>query len=393
MQDFFGGTFGGAYVPEILWSSLSDLSNVYQKLSRDVDFQKKLDSIRSHYLGRPTPLTYASSFSKAVGTRVFLKREDLLHTGAHKMNNTIGQVLMTSFLNKKKVIAETGAGQHGVATATAASLLGLECKVFMGEKDMKRQELNVFRMKLLGAEVIPVSSGGKTLKDATNEALRYWASSFRDTHYVIGSVVGPSPFPKIVRDFQSVIGDEVKQQLQDQEGVLPDYLVACVGGGSNAMGLFYPFRDNLTVKLIGVEAGGYGSQVGQHCATLTRGHPGVLHGALTYLLQDDEGQVSDTSSISAGLDYPGVGPEHSFYKDSERATYEIVDDQGALDAVSFLAQTEGVICALETAHAISYVYQNKDRFKKDDVIVINVSGRGDKDMPQIMDLLKDSFHE
>lgn len=375
------GQYGGRYVPEILIPALDELAATYAKYKNETDFCAELDYYFREYVGRPTPLYYARRLSEYLcGAKIYLKREDLCHTGAHKLNNVMGQILLARRMGKPRIIAETGAGQHGVATATACALFGMQCHVYMGVEDMERQALNVFRMRLLGTEVIPVTSGTQTLKDATSEAIRDWVTNVRDTHYIIGSVVGPHPYPMMVRDFQSVIGVETKQQIIEKEGRLPDYAIACVGGGSNAMGMFYPFADDPSVKLIGVEAAGEGIETDRHCATLSLGSPGVLHGSMSYLLQDDDGQVQLTHSISAGLDYPGVGPEHSFYKDSGRASYVNITDTEALDAFQLLSKTEGIIPALESAHAIAYACKFVPTLSSDQVVVICLSGRGDKDV-------------
>ncbi|NGQ94561.1 tryptophan synthase subunit beta [Brevibacillus sp. SYP-B805] len=377
------GPFGGKFVPETLMNALEELEKAFAEAQQDPAFLAELSSLLDKYAGRPTPLYYAARMTEALGgARIYLKREDLNHTGAHKLNNALGQGLLARRMGKKAIIAETGAGQHGVASATVAAKLGLSCKVFMGEEDIKRQELNVFRMKLLGAEVIPVTSGTRTLKDATNEAIRYWVSHVDDTFYVIGSVVGPHPYPYMVREFQKVIGEETRSQILRQIGRLPDEVVACVGGGSNAIGMFYPFLHD-EVKLRGVEAAGHGLDTGKHAATLTLGRPGVIHGSLTYLLQDEFGQVQEAHSISAGLDYPGVGPEHAYLKESKRVTYTSVTDEEALAAVQFLCRTEGIIPALESAHAVAEVMKLAPRRPKDVVIVICLSGRGDKDVAAI----------
>lgn len=374
------GKFGGQYVPETLMSALEELHAQYLKARRDKEFRKELTYWLGEYAGRPSPLYFAENLTGAIGSaKIYLKREDLNHTGAHKINNTLGQALLAVRMGKKRVIAETGAGQHGVATATAAALFGLKCDVYMGEEDEKRQALNVFKMKLLGARVIPVFSGSRTLKDATNEAMRDWMSSVGDTHYIIGSVVGPHPFPLIVRDFQCVIGRETRRQILRKEGRLPDYLVACIGGGSNAAGFFYPFEKDKKVKFIGVEAAGGGLSSGKHAASLCKGKPGVLHGSMSYVLQDKYGQTLPVHSVSAGLDYPGVGPEHSYWKETGRAEYAAVTDKEALDAFELLSHTEGMLPALECAHAIAYVKKKAKRFKKKDIIIICLSGRGDKD--------------
>jgi len=374
------GQFGGRFVPETLMSALQELELEYLAAKKDPKFKKELASYNEHFIGRPTPLYFAKNLTKIFGrAKIYLKREDLCHTGAHKINNTIGQGLLALRMKKPRVIAETGAGQHGVATATAASLFDLKCDVFMGEEDVERQSLNVFRMKLLGTKVVPVSGGSKTLKDAINEALRDWVTTVRDTHYIFGTVAGPHPFPMIVRDFQSIIGTEAKQQILNYEKKLPDYLLACIGGGSNSMGLFYPFF-NTRAKFIGVEAAGKGLATGQHAATLEKGSVGVLHGSRSYVLQDKEGQIKIAHSISAGLDYPGVGPEHAYYKSIGRAQYVSVTDKEALEAFKMLSEIEGIIPALETAHAISYLKKLIPRTKKSDVVILCLSGRGDKDV-------------
>ncbi len=374
------GKYGGKFVPETLMPALEQLEKEYLKAKDDPKFNEELKYYLNQYVGRPSPLYYAKRLTeKLSGAKIYLKREDLNHTGAHKINNTLGQVLLAIRMGKERIIAETGAGQHGVATATAAAMFGMKCDVYMGEEDIRRQSLNVFKMKLLGANVIPVKSGSKTLKDATNEALRDWMSSVENTHYIIGSVVGPHPYPMMVRDFQVVIGQEVKEQIQKAEGQLPDYIIACVGGGSNAIGVFYPFIEDKDVKLIGVEAGGLGFDVGQHAASLSRGEKGVLHGSLSYVLQDDDGQTSLVHSISAGLDYPGVGPEHSYLKDTGRAEYVSVTDDEAVDAFNLCTRLEGIIPALEASHAIAYTVKFAPTIEKDKIIVINLSGSGDKD--------------
>jgi tryptophan synthase beta chain len=379
------GSFGGKFVPETLMNALTELEEAYQHYIKDESFQNELRYLLTRYSGRPTPLYYAEGLTRHLGgAKIYLKREDLNHTGAHKINNSIAQGLLAKRMGKKKVIAETGAGQHGVATATVAALLGLECKVFMGVEDMQRQQLNVFRMKLLGAEVIPAESGTQTLKDATNEAIRYWVSNVEDTFYIIGSVVGPHPYPMMVRDFQRIIGDETREQILETEGRLPDTIVACVGGGSNAMGIFYPFVQDSTVALRGVEAAGQGVDTDKHAATLTKGRPGVLHGSLTYLLQDEYGQVQEAHSISAGLDYPGVGPEHAYLKETERAQYTHVTDREALESIMLLSRTEGIIPALESAHAIAEVVKLAPTLPNDHIVVVSLSGRGDKDVEAIM---------
>lgn len=382
------GSFGGQFVPELLMPALLQLEKAYEDAMNDPDFIKEVNYYLKDYVGRETPLYHAANLSKKLGgPDIYLKREDLNHTGAHKINNTVGQALLTLRMGKKKVVAETGAGQHGVATATVCALLGLECVVFMGEEDIRRQKLNVFRMELLGAKVESVSQGSGTLKDAVNEALRYWVSHVTDTHYIIGSVVGPHPFPKIVRDFQSVIGSETKQQLMEKTGSLPDAVVASVGGGSNAMGMFYPFIEDESVKLYGVEAGGSGIETSQHAATLSAGKIGILHGTLTNLLQDENGQIEEAYSISAGLDYPGVGPEHSHLHDTKRALYTSITDKEALEAFKYLSRTEGIIPALESAHAVAFAMKLAKEMKKGEKLVICLSGRGDKDVEAVKDEL------
>lgn len=374
------GVYGGRYVAETLMPAILELEQAYNSIGREVDFARELRSLLKDYAGRPTPLFEAKRLSEMNGgARIFLKREDLAHTGAHKINNTLGQALLARRMGKKKVIAETGAGQHGVATATAAALFGMECRIFMGEEDIRRQGPNVQRMELLGAEVIPVSSGTGTLKDAMNEAMRYWVSAVRDTFYVIGSVAGPHPYPMMVRDFQRVIGDEARAQILDAEGRLPDAIVACVGGGSNAMGLFYPFLED-PVEIIGVEAAGLGVSTGKHAATLGAGSIGVLHGSKSYVLQDGCGQIMEAHSISAGLDYPGVGPEHAYLKDLGRARYEAITDGQALQAFQSLCVLEGIIPALESSHALAGGMLEAARRSKSDIIIVNLSGRGDKDL-------------
>ncbi len=376
------GEFGGRFIPETLLPTLQELEAAYRSAKKNPAFRQELAGHLRDFVGRPTPLMYAKRLSEAIGRgRIYLKREDLCHTGAHKINNAMGQVLLTRYLGKKRVIAETGAGQHGVATATAAAFFGLECDVFMGEEDIVRQAPNVFRMQRLGARVIPVKTGTRTLKDAINEALRDWVTNVRTTHYVIGSAVGPHPFPMMVRDFQSVIGKEARHQILQKEGRLPSYLVACVGGGSNAIGLFHPFYNDRSVKMLGVEPAGKGLGTGRHAAPLARGKKGIFHGTLSYLLQDKEGQITGTHSISAGLDYPGVGPEHSYYKDSGRATYVSATDKQCIEGFELLCRTEGIIPALEPAHAIGYLKTFAKRIKTNDVIIVGLSGRGDKDMP------------
>ena len=377
------GEFGGKFAPETLIPPLEELERGYKEITKSKKFQKELNYYLSEYAGRPTPLYFARNFSDYVGCKVYLKREDLAFTGAHKINNTIGQVLLAKMMGKKRIIAETGAGQHGVATATASALLGMECVIYMGEIDWERQSLNVYRMKLLGAEVISVKSGSKTLKDAINEAMRDWITNFKNTHYVIGSVVGPHPYPVMVRDFQSVIGKEAKRQILKKEKRLPDYLIACVGGGSNSIGLFHPFYKDKNVKFIGIEAAGKGLNTGEHAATLCKGEKGILHGSYTYILQDRNGQIHPTHSVSAGLDYPGVGPEHSFYKETGRAEYFAATDKEALRGFHILSKLEGIIPALEPSHAIGWIVKNRKRFKKDEIIILCLSGRGDKDVMEV----------
>ena len=378
------GTFGGRFVPETLFPALEELEETYENLKNDDSFKEELEELLSKYCGRPSPLYYAERLTKELGgAKIYLKREDLNHTGAHKINNAIGQALIAHRMGKKRIIAETGAGQHGVASATAAARFGMECRVFMGTEDMRRQALNVDRMRLLGTEVVPVTSGSQTLKDATNEAIRYWVSNVEDTHYIIGSAVGPHPYPAIVRDLQRIIGDETMLQLKESEGRLPDLIMACVGGGSNAIGIFYPFIDDKSVRMIGVEAAGRGVETGEHAATLSAGRIGVLHGSRSYLLQDDEGQIKEAYSLSAGLDYPGVGPEHSFLKDSGRIEYTSVTDKEALDAFSLLSRLEGIIPALESAHAVAQAVKTAPVLSEDTLLVINLSGRGDKDMNSV----------
>lgn len=382
------GSFGGRFVPETLMPAIIELEAAYQEAIDDPNFQNELANYLKQYVGRETPLYYAERLTKAFGgAKIYLKREDLNHTGAHKINNALGQALLTLRMGKKKVVAETGAGQHGVATATVSALLGLECIIFMGKEDIRRQKLNVFRMELLGAKVVEVSQGSGTLKDAVNEALRYWVTNVEDTHYILGSVVGPHPFPKIVRDFQSIIGSETKQQFALAEGGLPDAILACIGGGSNAIGMFYPFINDQKVKLYGIEAGGSGIESGKHAATLTDGKVGVLHGTMTYLLQDQYGQIEEASSISAGLDYPGVGPEHSHLKEIKRVTYRSVTDTEALEGLKLLSQTEGIIPALESAHAIAYLAKLAPKMNPDQSIVVCLSGRGDKDVETVQSAL------
>ncbi len=383
------GAFGGRYVPETLIPALDELTEAYAAAVNDPEFTRELDDLLRNYVGRPSPLTSAPRLSEEVGARVFLKREDLNHTGAHKINNTVGQALLARRMGKRRIIAETGAGQHGVATATVCARFGLECVVYMGEEDMRRQELNVFRMRLLGATVVPVSSGTRTLKDATSEAIRDWVGSVNDSHYIIGSVVGPAPYPRIVRDMQAVIGREARAQMIEQAGGLPKSVVACVGGGSNAMGVFHAFIGDGDVELVGVEAAGRGLDSTEHSASLSRGKPGVLHGSLSYLLQDEHGQILPAHSVSAGLDYPGVGPEHAYLMELRRATYVSVTDSEALSGFLALSRLEGIIPALESAHAVAWIMENRGRWSDDDSLLVCISGRGDKDVSQVseMDLL------
>mgnify|MGYP003858015255 CR=1 FL=1 len=381
------GAYGGRYVPEVLIPALEELAAAWAELREDPGFRGELSALLRDYVGRPSPLTYAARLSAELGYRIYLKREDLNHTGAHKINNTIGQVLLAKRLGKSRVIAETGAGQHGVATATAAALFGLPCVVYMGEEDTHRQAPNVDRMRLLGAEVVPVTAGQRTLKEAINEAMRDWAATVRHTHYVFGTAAGPAPFPALVRDLQRVIGDEAREQFREAEGRDPDAVVACVGGGSNAIGMFTAFIGAPGVALYGIEAGGRGEGLGEHCRSLTRGEPGVLHGAYSYLLQDADGQVAATHSISAGLDYPGVGPEHSYLKEIGRATYHPITDREALEAFQLLCRTEGIIPALEPAHAVALAVRLAAERSPDETIVVNLSGRGDKDMHTVAQAL------
>ncbi|MCP4649906.1 MAG: tryptophan synthase subunit beta [PVC group bacterium] len=385
-QKGYFGQFGGKFVPETLIAALNELETAYNHSKRDPKFKKQLQFYLKEFAGRPTPLYYAEQLSKHLGLKVYLKREDLLHSGAHKINNTLGQVLLALQMNKRRIIAETGAGQHGVATAVAAARFGLECEVYMGEEDMHRQALNVFRMKLLGAKVNCVTSGSKTLKDATNEAIRDWVSNVRTTHYILGSVVGPHPYPVMVRDFQAVIGKEARSQILQKEKRLPDYLMACVGGGSNAIGLFHEFFNDKKVKIFGIEAAGHGLSSGQHAASLSKGTVGILHGNKSYLLQDNDGQIKIAHSVSAGLDYPGVGPEHSYYKKIKRAEYVAITDQEALQGLKNLSRIEGIIPALESAHAIAYLYKAAKKIKKKSIVVVCLSGRGDKDMEMVSKL-------
>jgi len=378
------GAFGGRFVPETLMDALNQLAEAFEQSKGDPEFQARLNDYLKHYVGRPSPLFHARRLTKyARGAEIYLKREDLNHTGAHKINNAIGQVMLAERMNKTRVIAETGAGQHGVATATACALFGIECTVYMGVEDIRRQKLNVFNMRTLGATVVPVTTGSRTLRDATNEALRDWMGSSRTTHYTIGSVVGPHPFPMIVRDFQSVIGRETRAQCLDQVGRLPDLLVACVGGGSNAAGMFAPFIEDTEVALVGAEAGGRGLKPGEHAASLSQGRPGVLHGSFSYVLQDEDGQTLNVHSISAGLDYPGVGPEHSYWKDIGRARYESITDAEALDAYNVTARHEGILPALESSHAVAQAFKEAHRLGPGKVVVVCLSGRGDKDAYEV----------
>ena len=381
------GAYGGRYVPETLIPALDELEAAFASAMADTAFVAELDDLLHTYVGRPSPLSSAPRFSDLVGARVFLKREDLNHTGAHKINNTVGQALLALRMGKRRIIAETGAGQHGVATATICARFGLQCVVYMGEEDMRRQQLNVFRMRLMGATVVPVTSGTRTLKDATSEAIRDWVTTVNDSHYIIGSVVGPAPYPRMVREFQAIIGREAREQMLERTGRLPKTVVACVGGGSNAMGIFRAFVPDAAVELVGVEAAGEGIDTERHSASLAKGRPGVLHGALSYLLQDDDGQVHPAHSISAGLDYPGVGPEHAQLKDSGRATYESVTDDEALGGFRLLAELEGVIPALETSHAVAWIAREKGRWSGDESVLLCVSGRGDKDVAHVAEYL------
>ena len=380
------GAFGGRYVPETLIPALDELDAAFDAAVADPAFLRDVDSMLSSYVGRPSPLSSAPRFSEEVGCQVYLKREDLNHTGAHKINNTVGQALLAMRMGKRRIIAETGAGQHGVATATVCARFGLDCTVYMGEEDIRRQSLNVYRMRLMGATVVPVRSGTRTLKDATSEAIRDWVTNVGDSYYIIGSVVGPAPYPRMVREFQAVIGREAREQVQAHTGRLPSTVVACVGGGSNAMGIFHAFENDADVELVGVEAAGHGLETGEHSASLMKGRPGVLHGTMSYLLQDEDGQVHPAHSISAGLDYPGVGPEHAFLRDSGRAEYVAVTDEDALRGFERLSRLEGIIPALETSHAIAWVDANRSRWSKGDVVLICLSGRGDKDMAQVVEM-------
>ena len=381
------GQYGGRFVAETLTHALNELSELYDRAQRDPEFKREFHYDLNHFVGRPTSLYFAERFTGLLGgAKVYLKREDLNHTGAHKICNTVGQALLAKRMGKPRVIAETGAGQHGVATATIAARLGLECDVYMGAEDVRRQSLNVYRMKLMGANVIPVSSGSRTLKDALNEAMRDWVTNVDNTHYIIGTVAGPHPYPMIVRDFASVIGQEARAQMLEREGRLPDTVVACVGGGSNAMGIFYPFVNDSSVSLVGVEAGGNGLQTGEHAAPLNEGKVGVLHGNRTYLMCDDDGQINETHSISAGLDYPGVGPEHAYLKDIGRATYSSATDVEAMEAFRMMNKSEGILAALETSHALAWVVKNAPEMKESEIILVNLSGRGDKDILTVAEI-------
>lgn len=383
------GIYGGRYIPETLMQAVLELEQAYAEVKEDPAFHERMNDLLENYVGRKTPLYYAEHLTRAIGgAKIYLKREDLNHTGAHKINNTIGQALLAERMGKRKIVAETGAGQHGVATATVCALLDLECVIFMGEEDIRRQELNVFRMELLGAKVVSVTQGSRTLKDAVNEALRYWVKHVDDTHYLMGSVLGPHPFPEIVRDFQAIIGKETRAQILEKEGKLPEAIVACVGGGSNAIGMFHPFIDDKEVALYGIEAAGNGLETEKHAATMSKGEVGVLHGSMMYLLQDEHGQVTEAHSISAGLDYPGVGPEHSLLKDIGRVQYEAVTDQQALDALQLLCQKEGIIPALESAHAVAQATELAKGMQPEEVVVICLSGRGDKDVMTVRNALK-----
>ncbi|MBC1903592.1 tryptophan synthase subunit beta [Listeria innocua] len=388
-ENGFYGKFGGRFVPETLMKAVKELDEAYRASKTDAAFQKELNYYLKEYVGRETPLYFAEQLTAyAGGAKIYLKREDLNHTGAHKINNTIGQALLARQMGKQKVVAETGAGQHGVATATVAALFKMECTIFMGEEDVKRQSLNVFRMELLGAKVVSVKAGSRTLKDAVNEALRFWVANVEDTHYIMGSVLGPHPFPEIVRDYQSVIGTEARKQHLEKEGKLPEAIVACVGGGSNAMGLFYPFVDDSSVQMHGVEAAGHGLETEFHAATISKGEIGILHGAMMDVLQDENGQILEAFSISAGLDYPGIGPEHSFFRDLGRAEYHSVTDEEAVEAFQLLCRTEGIIPALESSHAISYAVKLASQMRPDESMVVCLSGRGDKDVNQLKERLE-----
>ncbi|HBM4258925.1 TPA: tryptophan synthase subunit beta [Listeria innocua] len=388
-ENGFYGKFGGRFVPETLMKAVKELDEAYRASKTDAAFQEELNYYLKEYVGRETPLYFAEQLTAyAGGAKIYLKREDLNHTGAHKINNTIGQALLARQMGKQKVVAETGAGQHGVATATVAALFNMECTIFMGEEDVKRQSLNVFRMELLGAKVVSVKAGSRTLKDAVNEALRFWVANVEDTHYIMGSVLGPHPFPEIVRDYQSVIGTEARKQHLEKEGKLPEAIVACVGGGSNAMGLFYPFVDDSSVQMHGVEAAGHGLETEFHAATISKGEIGILHGAMMDVLQDENGQILEAFSISAGLDYPGIGPEHSFFRDLGRAEYHSVTDDEAVEAFQLLCRTEGIIPALESSHAISYAVKLASQMRPDESMVVCLSGRGDKDVNQLKERLE-----
>jgi tryptophan synthase beta chain len=388
------GRFGGRFVPETLMGPLIELERAYARARRDPRFQRRLAGLLADYAGRPTPLYFAERLTEAAGgARIYLKREDLCHTGAHKINNVLGQALLAQRMGKRRIIAETGAGQHGVASATAAALLGLRCEVYMGSVDVERQALNVFRMRLLGARVIPVESGSRTLKDAVNEALRDWVTNVRDTYYLIGSAMGPHPYPAMVRDFQRVIGEEARRQARRASGRLPDLVVACVGGGSNAIGLFWPFIRDAGVRIVGVEAGGHGVASGRHGASLGKGAVGVLHGSMSYVLQNDDGQIAEAHSVSAGLDYPGVGPEHSYYKDLGRFEYASITDREALDAFGALTRLEGIMPALESAHAVAYAMRAARAMSRSEIAVVGLSGRGDKDVHTVASALQDGHGE
>ncbi|ADK14676.1 MULTISPECIES: tryptophan synthase subunit beta [Clostridium] len=382
------GKFGGQYVPETIMNAVMQLEKEFNKAIKDEKFIEEYKYYLKDYVGRENPLYFAKNFTEKLGgAKIYLKREDLNHTGAHKINNALGQVLLARRMGKKRVIAETGAGQHGVATATAAAIFGMECEVFMGEEDIRRQALNVFKMKILGSKVTSVTSGTGTLKDAVNEAMRNWVSNIEDTFYVIGSVMGPHPYPTMVRDFQRVIGDEARKQILEKEGRLPDYVIACVGGGSNSMGIFYPFVEDTSVNLVGVEAAGKGLDTDEHAATISKGSVGVIHGMMTYVLQDEDGQILPAYSISAGLDYPGIGPEHAYYHDIKRATYESATDKEAVNAFTYLSQVEGIIPALESSHALAYAMKLAPKLSKDKIIIVNLSGRGDKDINTIANIM------
>ena len=383
------GDYGGKFVSETLMPALDELERNYKKIKNNKNFKAQVDNLLKNFVGRPTPLYLAEKTSKSIGgAKIYSKREDLAHTGAHKINNTVGQAILAKAMGKKRIIAETGAGQHGVATATVCALLGLKCEIYMGVLDTYRQSINVQKMKLLGANVISVKSGSQTLKDALNEALRDWVTNVRDTFYIIGSVAGPHPYPMIVRDFQSIIGKETRKQILNLESKLPNLLIACVGGGSNAIGLFHPFLNDENVSMVGVEAGGKGLNTGLHSASITAGSIGVLHGSKTYVLQDGHGQIKETHSVSAGLDYPGVGPEHSFLNDTKRVKYTSVNDRQAVKALQYFSQKEGIIAALETSHALAYALTSAPKMKKNQIIIVNLSGRGDKDLQSVNDFLE-----